>query len=163
MVDQVERDGNWSSLVVDTPGLDTVLGDLDPNGTAFQATLVPNGQWGAILSGQALLRDDLTSGCDSKNITAFVHGSYHSDLRIPLKIIGHFDKEATMTLHLNSVSNECKMAVKVNGSQVFYRAIPNKDGQYAVNNEYNEDITIPLPAGRNVIEISNPGGDWFLL
>jgi hypothetical protein len=37
------------------------------------------------------------------------------------------------------------------------------DGTYQVNNEYNEDIPVSLPAGRHLIEIRNVGGDWFYL
>lgn len=155
------RGENWSPLAIDVPGLDAVLGDVDPLGSPFEAVLTPNMQWGAVLSGSALIRDELTAACDSGNLNAFVHGSWHADLRIPCKITAHFGSAASMTIHLNSVSDQCRLVVKVNGSVVYSVSLPNKDGLYQVNNEYNEDILIPLPPGRNVIEISNPGGDWF--
>ncbi len=157
----ISRGEGWDKMSIDVPGLDTTLGGVDLAGTSFDAVLTPNSQWGAILSGNALIRDDLTSGCDSGKLNAFVHGSWHSDLRIPCKITAHFGSSATMTIHLNSVSNECRLAVKVNGGVVYNVSLPNKDGKYEVNNEYNEDIVIPLPQGRNEIEIYNPGGDWF--
>lgn len=161
VVRNASRGENWSVAALDAPGLDDVLGDLDPSGTPFDVVLYPNTYWGAMLSGRALLRDEWTGAFDAVNLNAFVHGTWKPDLRIPCKISGHFAPGASMTLHLNSVSDQCWLVVKVNESVVYSRFLPNKDGLYQVNNEYDEDIVIPLPAGRNDIEIVNPGGDWL--
>jgi hypothetical protein len=66
-------------------------------------------------------------------------------------------------MHLNSVSDGAVLAVYVDRNQIFQRSLANKDGQWLVNNEYNEDIVVELPAGRRLVEIRNTGSDWFYL
>ena len=55
------------------------------------------------------------------------------------------------------------MSVRANGVEKFRRALPNKDRGFLVNNEYNEDLVVDLPPGRQRVEIRNAGGDWFYL
>jgi hypothetical protein len=55
------------------------------------------------------------------------------------------------------------MVVRANGAQLFRTNLLNLDGGYAVNNEYNLDIPVNLPAGKQLIEIANAGADWFFL
>ena len=78
-------------------------------------------------------------------------------------IKAHCAEGARLILHLNSVSNGAVLQVSVNGSQALRRELPNKDGKWELNNEYNEDIAVPLPAGTNTIEVVNAGDDWFYL
>lgn len=158
---EAPRGEGWNALSIEAPGLDSNLGDADPSGTAFEALLSPNKEWGAILSGNALIRDEWTAAYDEGNLNAFVHGSWQPSIRIPCIVTAHFGPSASMTLHLNSVSDQCQLRIQVNGATVYSRFLPNRDGKSQVNNEYNEDITVALPQGRNVIEISNPGGDWL--
>jgi hypothetical protein len=55
------------------------------------------------------------------------------------------------------------MTVQVDGATLFQTNLPNLDGGYAVNEEYNLDIPVSLPSGRHSIAVSNTGVDWFYL
>jgi hypothetical protein len=66
-------------------------------------------------------------------------------------------------MHLNSVSDGSIMAVRVDGATFFSTNLPNLDGAYNVNEEYNLDIPVSLPAGLHSIAITNTGNDWFYL
>ena len=55
------------------------------------------------------------------------------------------------------------MVVRVDGAERFRTNLPNLDGGYAVNNEYNVDIPVSLPEGKHLIEVANAGSDWFFL
>jgi hypothetical protein len=84
-------------------------------------------------------------------------------LRNPFILQAHLAEDAKLVIHVNSVSSEAILAVRANGAELFRRALPNKDGKFEQNNEYNEDIEVPLPAGRQEIEILNPGDDWIFV
>ncbi len=47
--------------------------------------------------------------------------------------------------------------------QLFSTNLPNLDGMYNVNEEYNTNISVNLPAGNHLIIITNTGNDWFYL
>ena len=70
---------------------------------------------------------------------------------------------ARLVMHLNSVSDGSIMVVKVDGNTLFSTNLPNLDGTYNVNEEYNLDIPVNLPAGLHSITITNTGDDWFYL
>jgi hypothetical protein len=70
---------------------------------------------------------------------------------------------ARLVMHLNSVSDGSIMVVKVDGNTLLSTNLPNLDGTYNVNEEYNLDIPVNLPAGLHWITITNTGNDWFNL
>jgi hypothetical protein len=94
------------------------------------------------------------------SLNGFVHGSSKPELRQPLRIEAHLQQGARLVMHLNSVSSDPILVVRQNGRELLRRALPNKDGGWERNNEYNEDIAVPLQSGRSVIEVENAGADW---
>jgi hypothetical protein len=66
-------------------------------------------------------------------------------------------------MHVNSVSDAVQLRVRSDGSTLFSTNLPNLDGTYNVNKEYDLDIPVNLPAGRHLIELTNAGGDWVFL
>jgi hypothetical protein len=92
-----------------------------------------------------------------------VHGTGHADLRIPFRLSLWTTNNARLVMHLKSVSDAAILTVRIDGAEVFRRALPNRDGAYVVNNEYDEDIAVTVPPGRHTVEIRNAGGDWFYL
>src|SRR5216117_2229091 len=66
-------------------------------------------------------------------------------------------------MHLNSVSDGAVLTVRVDGIETYRTNLPNLDSGYAVNNEYNVDISANLPVGNHLVEIRNTGSDWFYL
>jgi hypothetical protein len=70
---------------------------------------------------------------------------------------------AKLVMHLNSVSGGAVMVVRVNGSELYRTNLANLDGKWELNDEYDLDIPVALPAGKRLIEISNGGNDWFFL
>ncbi len=55
------------------------------------------------------------------------------------------------------------MNVRVDGASVFTQNVPQLDGSYDVNNEYNRDYIVNIIPGKHLIEIRNAGADWFYL
>jgi hypothetical protein len=66
-------------------------------------------------------------------------------------------------MHLNSVSDGAILTLRVDGTETYRTNLPNLDGGYQVNNEYNIDIPVSLPVGNHLVEIRNAGSDWFYL
>jgi hypothetical protein len=96
-------------------------------------------------------------------LNSFVQGTGHPELRIPFRLSAWFDTNASLTLHVNSVSDGAVVNVRVDGASVFTRSLPNLDGTYQVNNEYNTNLVVALPAGKRLVEVRNAGGDWYYL
>jgi hypothetical protein len=55
------------------------------------------------------------------------------------------------------------MVVRVNGAEHYRTNLPNLDGGWQVNGEYDLDIPVALSAGKSLVEIANAGVDWFFL
>lgn len=156
--------GGWTPAVFLTSGEPpTRVGDLVTDGTPFAARVNLSQAWGAKQKGQAAITSPLSAQAASSALNAFVHGTGHPELKIPFKLDAWLGTNATLTLHVNSVSDGAIMAVLVDGKEVYRKSLPNKDGTYQVNNEYNEDFVVSLPAGKHLIDVVNRGGDWFCL
>jgi hypothetical protein len=122
-----------------------------------------NGNWGVLVSGQVAVPNAAAVGNSAAALDGFVHGIYHADLKTPFRLSAWFTNNAQLVMHLNSVSDASIMVVLADNTQLFSTNLPNLDGTYAVDEEYNTNITVNLPAGKHVITITNAGGDWFYL
>lgn len=139
------------------------LGEALPDGELFDTRLDLDTGWGTKPTGRIAVANPLSAGEAARRLNAFVHGSAHADLRVPFQIDTWVGDGARLVLHVNSVSSGAILAVRLNGAEVFRRSLPNRDGKYDVNNEYNEDVVVDLPVGRQLVEIRNLGSDWFYL
>lgn len=156
--------GRWEPAVFPAPAPAPIkVGEPIPGGQPFTATLMLNAQWGPKLAGQMALTSPLSASLAGSVLNSFVHGTSHSDLRNPFRVEAWLGTDAWLTLHVNSVSAQAVMVVLRDGVEVYRKSLPNLDGGYNVNNEYNQDFTVALPAGKHLIEIKNAGGDWFYL
>lgn len=156
--------GDWTNLVFNpvlTPP-PTVGGPL-PHGQPFDVTLPLDPRWGALLSGEVAVPNPGAASYSASALNSFVHGTTHSNLRIPFRLSAWLTNEARLIMHLNSVSWNSALVVRANGVQLYRTNLANLDGGYAVNHEYDADLTVDLPAGQCLIEILNAGGDWFHL
>jgi len=157
-------EGDWQPLAFETAGEPPVnVGEPLPGAAPFAVTLPLDAGWGSKLPGRLAVPDPDAASRSAGALNAFVHGSAHADLRLPFQIDAWFTNDARLVLHLNSVSGGAVLTVRVDGREIFRRSLPNKDGQWVVNNEYNEDIAVDLPAGRHLVEVRNAGSDWFYL
>ena len=139
------------------------LGAPLTNGLPFAATFPLNADWGPSLSGQLAIPNAAATNDSARALNCFFHGTSHPELRLPFRLLAWFTNNARIVLHLNSVSWGAVLAVRADGAELYRTNLPNLDGLYAVNNEYNLDIPVALPAGKHVIEIVNLGADWFYL
>lgn len=139
------------------------VGRLLPGGEPFDVMLNLDAGWGAAVSGRLAVANPTSASEAPAHLNAFVHGTSHADLRRPFQLSALLDDAARLVLHLNSVSEGAILSVLVDGQETLRRELPNRDGQYEVNGEYDEDIALALPAGKHLIEVRNAGADWFNL
>ena len=69
---------------------------------------------------------------------------------MPFRLSAWLTNNARLVMHLNSVSAGSILVVRVDGAELFRTNLPNLDGAYNVNNEYNLDIPVNLPAGKRL-------------
>lgn len=149
----------WHPIESSGPKMSEELGDAIPQGAPFEVKVATSGSWGGKPKGTIALHSAGDAGAATLN--PYIHGSSKKDLINPFIVQAHLGEGAKLTVHVNSVSNDAILGVKANGKEIFRRALPNKDGKFDTNKEYDEDFIVVLPAGRTDIELFNPGGDWI--
>lgn len=156
--------GGWTNIAFQTSGSPpAAVGDLVPGGQPFSITLVPGGVWGATPPGRLAVPIAQAAAYAGNTLNSFVQGSWQPGLRVPFALNAWFTNSARVVIHLNSVSVSAAMAVRVDGTQLYSTNLANLDGLNEVNNEYNLDIPVNLPAGKHLIEITNTASGWFYL
>jgi hypothetical protein len=156
--------GSWTNIQFLTTGMPpATVGDLVPGGSPFDVYLNLSSEWGGRPSGQLAVTDANGATYSAAMLNSFVHGSSHADLRVPFRLSAWLTNNARLVMHLNSVSGGAILSVRVDGVESYRTNLPNRDGGWQVNNEYNLDLPVGLPAGKHRIEIANPGQDWFYL
>ncbi len=156
--------GPWSPLEFQPNApMPTRVADVIPGAPSFDVTLALDGSWGAHPVGKLAVADPRSADAAAQRLNAFVHGTAHAELRASFQLDGWFSDRARLILHLNSVSGGAVMTVRVDGGEIYRKSVPNKDGSYDVNDEYNQDYSVDLPSGHHLVEIRNAGSDWFYL
>jgi hypothetical protein len=156
--------GAWTNIDFQTAGLPPVtVGDTVSGGPPFEVFLSLSSVWAGMPTGQIAIPIPAAAGYSASTLNSFVHGVGHSDLKVPFRLSLWLTNHARLVMHLNSVSSGAIMVIRADGTELFRTNLPNLDGGYSVNNEYNLDIPVNLPAGKRLIEITNAGNDWFYL
>lgn len=157
-------EGIWKPIEFYRSGLPpTALGELLPDGSAFSALITPGSEWGSRPSGQLAVANGDSVNYSVKSLNSYIHGSTHPELKTPFKLSAWLTNNAKVWIHLNSVSAGAILSLRVDGVERFRTNLVNKDGTWEVNNEYNVNFVVNLPAGKHSMEISNPGADWCYL
>jgi hypothetical protein len=156
--------GNWTNIGFRTTGPPpTTVGGLISNGQPFNVTLVLGSQWGAMPTGALAVANASAADFSPTALNAFFQNTAHPELRVPFLLNAWLTNNARLVMHLNSVSSSSILVAKADGTELYRTNLPNLDGGYSVNNEYNIDIPVNLPTGKRLIEITNAGVDWFYL
>jgi hypothetical protein len=139
------------------------VGNTVPGGQPFNVQLPLEPTWAAITPGKLAVAGPAAAAYSSSALDSFVQGSSHASLKTPFQLSVWLTNNASLVLHLNSVSGGSIMTVLVDGAKVFSTNLPNLDGGYTVDEEYNTNFTVALPSGRHLVTITNAGADWFYL
>ncbi len=156
----------WTNIGFQTAGAPPVtVGELLPGGQPFQVTLIPGGLWGASCSGQLAVPGPEAAAFAPIALNSFVLGAWFPTLRRPFALSAWLTNDAHLVLHINSVSDSAALAVRVDGIEMFSTNLPNLNGtgSNVVNNSYNLDLPVNLPAGKHLTEITNTAFGWVYL
>jgi len=156
--------GAWTAIQFQTSGPPPVtVGSQTPvpDAALFDVALVPGSAWGGSASGQLAIPNPDAASYSATTFNAFIHGQAHAELRRPFIVSAWLGAGARLVAHVNSVSQGAILAVRVDGVERYRTNLPNLDGGYAVNKEYDRDFGTSLPEGRHLVELYNPGGDWI--
>jgi hypothetical protein len=156
--------GAWTNINFQTSGLPpTTVGDPVPGGQPFNVTLIPSGVWAVWPNGRLAVPLPQSVVYAGTGLNSFIQGSWQPTLQAPFALNAWFTNNARVVIHLNSVSVSASLTVRLDGSTLYSTNLPNLDGLNSVNNEYNLDIPLNLPAGRHLIEITNTAQGWVYL
>jgi hypothetical protein len=156
--------GGWTNIHFQTSGSPpATVGDLIPGGQPFAVALPTGGNWASTLPGRLAVPGTDAARYASSTLNNFVLGSWFPTQVMPFALNAWFTNSARIVLHLNSVSVSAGLGVRVDGVVVWSTNLPNLDSQNIVNNEYNLDIPVNLPAGKHLVEVTNPALGWCYL
>lgn len=98
-------------------------------------------------------------------LSAYVQGRYHPELRNNPVFTVDFPFGGDAVIHVNSVANSgAVMKIYVDGSTARTVELEDRDGKNDGSaNEYNLDVTVPVPVGKHTVAVDNAGNDWFTI
>lgn len=156
--------GTWTNISFQSSGTPPPLvANPIPGGQPFNVQLPLSGVWGGMPSGRLAVPNPGAANYSVSALNSFFQNLGHPDLRTPFQLSAWFTNNAQLVMHLNSVSDGSTLVVLADNVQLFRTNLPNLDGTYVVDGEYNTNIYVSLPAGNHIITITNAGGDWFYL
>jgi hypothetical protein len=158
--------GSWTNVNFETSGpAPSVVADPVPAGQPFNVVLIPGGVWGAICSGQLAVPNTQAAAYAPNTLNSFLLGAWFPALREPFALSAWLTNNARIVMHINSGSDSAALAVLVDGSLAFSTNLPNLNGTGTnlVNESYNLDLPVNLPAGNHLVQITNTANGWVFL
>ncbi len=150
--------GAWTNIVFQTSGSPPVtVGAVIPGGQPFDVQLLLDGNWGDIVPGKFAVPSAVAAASSATVLESFVQGSAHPDLRTPFQLSAWFTNNASIVLHLNSVSFGSIMTVLVDGAVVLRTNLADIGSTEVVDEQYNTNFSAAVPPGQHVITITNGG------
>ena len=99
-----------------------------------------------------------------------LHGAGHRDLRSPPTFVVNYPRPGKFVVRVGRVSRSGLLKVWIDDQEVLSRDLPCAEGlkkesifrpQYKLwETLYDEDFTVPVPAGQHRIRVDNGGKDW---
>lgn len=120
---------------------------------------------------------DITVGSDGKasgdaRFSSFLFAESKSDMRTPLRFHVTYPRDGRFALHIAKVSQGATVVVLLDGVELQREELlagegdgPWKSTEYVEEHDiwqsvYDKQISVPVPAGKHVIEVQNTGKDW---
>jgi len=154
----------WRTLEFDSPKF---LKTPAPKRT--DVVLRPRAWWGKPKANVFAVRPD-GSVNDIDALSALLQGRGHADIKNPPAFEVTYPAPGQFILRVGRVSRSGRLSVWVDERLVLERELPCGEGLGRRSRwverwnlwetTYDEDITVPVPAGRHTIRIDNDGGDW---
>jgi len=102
---------------------------------------------------------------NASQFSGYIHGVFHPELRNNPTFIVNFTYEGEIVVHVNSVANSgAVLKIFVDGLLMKTVNLTDIDGKNdGFINEYNLDVSVPVPAGKHEVKLDNGGNDWFTI
>jgi len=155
-------------LQVTVPSLDaytlvrlTYTQTPDLTGLRDPIQVMPQGRWARPATDRF---DVLPSGLitNAHQLNGFLQGNLHPDLRLPPTFRVNALAPSQVIIDVRAVATLGAVIVgRVDGREVARFDLPDKDGSNDGSlPEYNQSLTIDIPAGQHEVMVENVGGDW---
>ncbi|MFQ6096123.1 MAG: DUF5060 domain-containing protein [Armatimonadota bacterium] len=131
--------------------------------------ITPVSQWGKPEHNEFVLLPDGTIE-DERRPQQLLHGRAHRDLKNPPTFVVDYPQDGEFIARVYNVSSSGLLRVWIDDQLTLEKDLPCAEGlgKSSVWREkwrlwettYDEDVTVPVPAGRHRIRIENFGNDW---
>ncbi len=102
---------------------------------------------------------------NADDLNAFMQGRLHDELVNPPTFLLHREGPTTVKIHVRTVALKgARLAIWVDGKEERSVDLPNRNGKNDSNaNDYDQLITLAIPAGAHRVMLENPGADWLVM
>lgn len=107
------------------------------------------------------------------NLPTLLHGNAHREVRVPWTFQLALDQPTSFDLQIGTASNNPVLVATLDGQEIFRREFTTAEGlgksstyreQWKLwETVYDETVSLPLPAGRHELVLTNEGGDWLTI
>ncbi len=99
------------------------------------------------------------------DLNALLQGRLHEELVNPPTFLLQRERPTTLTVHVRTVALQgARLVVRLDGELARAVDLPNRNGKNDSHaNDYDQRITLTIPAGAHRVRLENPGADWLVM
>ncbi|HVU33267.1 MAG TPA: DUF5060 domain-containing protein [Opitutaceae bacterium] len=154
-------EGQWTPAVFESAGSPPrEVGPVKAKATPVEVELPLGNSWRTAVPNAFAVTGVLEASRSAEELNAYLRSAKKDSYLGPIRLSVWLGEGAKLILHVNSVAGDAEVVVRADGREIGRTALPDRDGQTRVNEEYNTDVAYPLPAGHHTLEIDNVGTDW---
>ncbi len=99
------------------------------------------------------------------DLNGIIQGRLHTGMRNPPTFVVDALQPATLRMLVRSVATlGARLEIRLDGRLIHALDLPDRDGRNDTEApEYNQEVTVQVPAGRHRVTLDNTGADWLTL
>jgi hypothetical protein len=158
------NDDAWTPIdFIDHGPPPPALADAIPGGQLFDAEMALNSSRRAALTNACAVANRLAAERSAECLSKYLQGADSPDLRRPIRLTAWFGDKGKLSLHVQAVSANAGLIVRVDGAEVLREAIAGRGGPGMVRSEVDREYSCDVTPGKHLVELANEGQGWILL
>ena len=160
-------EGGWSPARV-APGLDQApfaLGEPAADGSAYTGPIALNDAGRLKLPNEAALTGELSARRAAEKLSGYLRGTAQPEGRKPLRLDAWWTTGAALKIRIADAAGAGEFVARIDGTEAVRRIVPRPPPEdfHGRTAKVNVELTLPVPAGRHLIEFENVGEQLLVL
>jgi len=157
--------GNWTPAAV-RPAAETApkqVGEMRPGGAVITSYLTMNNVSWLNLDGAAAITGQLATERASESISNYLGGTNQGPRQRPMRLDAWWAGGASLSIKVTELGGDAELRVKVDGAEVFRTPLKLTTPLNGKSAPTEQEFSVPIPAGRHLVELENPGKEWLFI